>query len=331
LYKPKRNRSLNRRIIESTVVRTRNASCIAIASPGDFVCTHAVSGAVPRRDAFPYSLDFVRRRTIYVRDIDPHAVQEAPFYYLYLRRHAQRVLSIPVEYGPLASSEGEDPVFLFSPGRCGSTLLSRVLFEAGIASVSEPDFYTQMASWFWSRRSNPLRPAFERAMWALSGDLTAGLGAAPVVKLRAECARAPELFVRNPSARTVVLLRGFEGWAQSTAKAFGAGSGKAVRKYMTALDCYAWLCRHSCCHLMWYEDWLSDPERAARALSAFLGRPLCATAVARARQSHSQVGTPLIDRARPGWHAKWQAALKLWQAPRLVTARQRLEIPALWD
>ena len=168
-------------------------------------------------------------------------------------------------------------------------------------------------------------------MWALSGDLTAGLGAAPVVKLRAECARSPELFVRNPSARTIVLLRGFEGWAQSTAKVFGAGPAKAVRKYMTTLHCYAWLRRHSRCHLMWYEDWLSDPEGAALALSAFLGRPLGAAAVARARQGHSQVGTPLVDRIHPVWQAKWQAALRLWRTPRLVTARQRLEIPVLWD
>jgi hypothetical protein len=63
----------------------------------------------------------------------------------------------------------------------------------------------------------------------------------------------------------------------------------------------------------------------------FLGLPISPEAVDRACQVHSQVGTPLIDRIRPGWEAKWAGAMALWQSPRLVTARRRLEIPDVWD
>ena len=170
----------------------------------------------------------------------------------------------------MRTAAAEQPVFLFSPGRCGSTLLSRVLFETGIPSVSEPDFYTQMASWFWSRPFNPLAARYRRAMWTMSADLSAALGAVPVVKLRAECARAPELLVRQPAARTIVLFRRFESWSRSTTRVFGNGPGKTVRKYMNALCCYAWLTRHSRCLLVRYEDWLSDPRVAARAVGDFL-------------------------------------------------------------
>lgn len=209
--------------------------------------------------------------------------------------------------------------------------MSRVLFEAGVPSVSEPDYYTQLASWFWSRRSNPLRGPFERAMWAMSDDLCTVLGGTPVVKLRAECARAPQLFLRGYSSRAIVLFRRFESWSRSTAQVFGASPGKAVRKYMTVLRCYAYLLRYSRCHVMRYEDWLSDPATAASALGTFLGRSLSPEAAVRAGQTHSQAGTPLIGRFRPGWEAKWAGAMRLWDSPRLVSARQRLEIPNLWD
>ena len=44
------------------------------------------------------------------------------------------------------SGQGSAPILLFSPGRCGSTLLSQLLFDGGISNVSEPDFYTQLTS-----------------------------------------------------------------------------------------------------------------------------------------------------------------------------------------
>jgi hypothetical protein len=311
-----------------SVIRTRNKSRISRSVPSDFVCGGRQVAAEP---AFPYCLDFWRRRAIYAAGLDPRGVQAAPFYYLYLRQYAQSVLRIGFDALPLSASGSEEAVFLFSPGRCGSTLLSRVLFEAAIPSVSEPDFYTQVADRFWSSRLNPLRPAAVRAMWAMTGDLGAALGGTPVVKLRAECCRAPHLFLRGEAPRSIMLFRGFESWSRSTAQAFGAGPGKAVRKYQTALDCYAYLRAHSRCHLMRYEDWLSDPAAAAAALGRFLGRSIPAEAVARACSTPSQAGTPLENRLRPGWEAKWRAALDLWQSPSAVKRRARLALPPILD
>jgi hypothetical protein len=320
-----------RRVQSATVLCRRNAERIAIAGPGDFVCARAEPLADLPPDVLPYCIDFLRARAVYVGGVSPAAAMGAPFYYLHLRRTAETVLSMPIERGLRLVPYAPDPVFLFSPGRCGSTLLSRVLHEAGIASVSEPDFYTQMAAWFWSRRANPLAPPFVKAMWAMSAYLSAALGSVPVVKLRAECARTPDLFVRDPEVPAVMLLRGFESWSRSTAQAFGAGPAKAVGKYLTALTCAAWLQRHRRCHVMRYEDWLSDPAGAADGLSRFLGRPIPPDAVARALASPSQEGTPLEGRIRPDWEAKWAAARDLWQSPRLLSARKRLDPAGLWD
>jgi hypothetical protein len=312
------------------VQRRNNVSRISIASPGDFSLLKT-----PQKGegaAFPYCFDFLRRRALYVRAGDAQAVQNAPFYYLHLRRTAEHVLSLPLEYGALSPAPAfPDPVFLFSPGRVGSTLISRVLAQAGMASVSEPDFYTQLAQPLWRTAINPLCKPLRQALWSLSQDLCAALGAAPVVKLRAECARAPALFVRSRQTKTLMLFRGFESWSRSTAKVFGAGPQKAVGKYLTALRCYEALARTSNCHLMRYEDWVEAPEAAASALAGFLGTTLAPEAVRRALANPSQEGTPLAGRERPDWHAKWQGALALWHSPRLKAVREALEMPAIWD
>jgi hypothetical protein len=307
------------------VQHARNTRSISIASPGDFVSTTCTE--VPEvGQALPYCLDLLHRRAIYVCDADVGAAQAAPFYYLHLRQTARRLVSIPFErLSPTTPSS--DPVFLFSPGRVGSTLISRVLAEAGVASVSEPDFYTQVAKPLWQSPLNPWRKSVADAMWHLSDDLGVALGAAPVVKLRAECAAYPELFLRGPKAKTIVLLRDFESWSRSTAQVFGAGPAKAVGKYLAALRCYQTLRQRSDCHLMCYEDWVNEPNAAALALGRFLGVTIGPEAVRRAFGSHSQAGTPLIQREKPGWREKWQGALALWRSPRLVSTRLTLDRP----
>jgi hypothetical protein len=285
---------------------------------------HPVDG-VP----LPYCIDFRSGRALYAVGAEPHAVQAAPFYYLYLRRHAAGLISVPIEQGALTRSTlSGTPVFMFSPGRCGSTLLSRVLAEAGVTSVSEPDFYTQAAAPFWSSPLNPVRGAVRKAMWSMTDDLTAALGGAPVVKLRAECARAPEIFVRGPGARTLVMFRGFEDWARSTARTFGAPPGKAVRKYHAALTCSARLSLISTCRVLRYEDWVANPAGAASDLAQFLSVTIPDGAIAKATAAHYQ--EPVPGRPFPRWEAKFDATMRLWRSPRLVSARERLEIPNVW-
>lgn len=322
----------NKAIFERVVQARRNTARISIAAPGDFRCGDEDFMAKNGQVVFPYCFDFIQRRALYVADADSLAVQQAPFYYLYLRRTAERIRFVPVSHGPLSDSPiAGVPVFLFSPGRVGSTMISRVLAEAGIPSVSEPDFYTQLAHPLFRAMPSIWRAPFERAMDFLSQDLCAALGAAPVVKLRAECAAAPELFLRSPESKSIVLFRGFESWSRSTAQVFGAGPEKAVRKYMTALSCYQTLSRTGRCHLMRYEDWVNEPEEAAAALGRFLGATLPPEAVRRALSSHSQEGTPLISQKKPEWERKWQGALALWHSPRLKAFRANLEIPPVWD
>src|SRR6478736_2202650 len=119
------------KILRAAVLEARRTERISIASPSDFAPDTAQPierGEASNLGLLPYCLDFVRRRSLYVGGVDTREAQGAPFYYLYLRRNARFVVTIPWEEGALSQNDARAPVLLFSPGRCGSTLLSRILF-----------------------------------------------------------------------------------------------------------------------------------------------------------------------------------------------------------
>jgi hypothetical protein len=287
---------------------------------------------LPGSGLLPYCLDFLRLRAIYVGGVDAKAAQAAPFYYLYLRRNAKRVVSVPWEHGALVG--GRAPIFLFSPGRCGSTLLSRILSGAGIANVSEPDFFTQATTAIAASPFNPLRPAIGAVGAAMGADLAAALDPAqsPVVKLRAESCRAPQLLVQPSERRTIFMTRRFEAWARSNGRAFRNAPGKSVRKYLTALSGYAWLKANSACHVVHYENLLAEPLQDTAALARFLGRGIAGSVVASVMKEDSQQDTPLMRGARPdlpGWERRFDATMALWNSARVRRARMALGVDEL--
>jgi hypothetical protein len=317
-----------RPITQAEIRTRRRTDRIAISSSSDF----AIAGAVPFADdgtSLPYCLDVVRRRSLYVGGVDARAAQAAPFYYLHLRRTARALLSVPWEAGPLRPA-GRAPIFLFSPGRCGSTLLSAILSAAGVANVSEPDFYTQLTTAAGVSPFNPWRGAMVEAVANMGSDLAAALdpAQAPVVKLRAESCRAPALLVRQEERRTLFMTRDFETWARSNLRAFRNPPRKTVNKYLRALTALDWLRRNSTCHLVRYEDLLADPAATVRALGDFLGHAIRSGIARPVMNEDSQEGTPLEQGARgdlPGWQVRFDATMALWNSARLKKARDRLD------
>jgi hypothetical protein len=321
------------RPIWSAMIRSaRHTERISISTPGDFALEPREAltrGAAAPQDLLPYCLDFLNRRAIYVGGVDSAGAQTAPFYYLHLRRTARRVVSVPWETLPLVHDAARAPIFLFSPGRCGSTLLSRILSAAGTANVSEPDFYTQATSALCASSFNPFRATIGKAVAGMGADLAAALSPdqSPVVKLRAESCRAPDLLVQPRERRTIFLTRDFESWARSNGRAFRNGASKSVGKYLSAMKGYAWLRQSSDCHLMRYEDLQADPLGTMAALGRFLGRGIDPSAVAATMKEDSQEGTPLRQGARPdrpGWEKRFDATMALWNSARVRRARARL-------
>jgi hypothetical protein len=325
---------VGRAIVEAPVRRARRTNRIRIASTSDFVLGRAREYAREpgAETALPYCLDFVRRRTIYALGLDLKEAQEAPFYYLYARRAARRILSVPWEAGPIgASAPATSPVLLFSPGRCGSTLLSRILLEAGLANLSEPDFYAQMMSSLCAFRASPLRGTVKNVGANLTRDLASAFAPerAPVFKLRSECCRAPDLLLGQGATRTIFMTRDFEPWARSTLRHFSGGPSRAVAKYLRAMRCYDFLRKNTDCHLLHYEELVRDPVTTCDRLGRFLGKTIPREAVAAAMNRDSQAGTPLARDARKerqGWEAILDQTLQLWGSRRATPQRRQLPL-----
>ncbi len=323
----------DRQIIASRVLQARRTERISISTPGDFRLGAPEAFDRARLGALlPYCLDIARRRSLYVSGVSTREASAAPFYYLHLRRDARDVVSVPWEAGAIVAKAPRAPIFLFSPGRCGSTLLSRILFAAGIANVSEPDFHTQLTSAWASGPFNPWREQMRAAVANMGSDLAAALGDAPVVKLRAESCRAPQLLLQADEPRTIFLTRGFAAWARSNARTFGNGARKSVAKYLRAITCYSYLKRNGSCQLLRYEELERDPLKVTQALGLFLGRNIAPEAARAAMMKDSQDGTPLgrdAHSGRAGWEKRFDEALALWNSDRLRRSRDRLAIDEL--
>ncbi len=167
------------------------------------------------------------------------------------------------------------------------------------------------------------------AIAAMGRDLAATLDPeqAPVIKLRAESCRAPELLLPAGGQRTIYMTRGFEGWARSNGRAFRNGARKTVGKYLRAMACHAWLSRNSDCHVISYEDLQSSPLALAGALGRFLGREISPDAVASTMKEDSQEGTPLEQGARgdlPGWERRFAQTMALWNSAKVRRMRDHL-------
>ena len=99
----------------------------------------------------PFCFDYKNKSVVFVEtpaDID--LLTAHPFFYEAQRKYATKLYLVPFDLVKILSNEvkgfeGSKPIFLFSTGRCGSTLLCNLMGDnADIVSVSEPDYFTQL-------------------------------------------------------------------------------------------------------------------------------------------------------------------------------------------
>jgi hypothetical protein len=318
--------------IVSRIKQTRG-----FARPDDFTTVSNGSSAEQSMCPLMYCVDFKTQQVIYtVHDPENIGVALAePFLFVAQLRHAQKILSLPIEHiGSTISTVSLRPTFIFSPGRAGSTLLSAMFKAIGKPTASEPDPFTQMAMLPPADlvRSSNLDM---QIVAACVSNLSDYLGPEPIIKLRSQCNAAPERIIGSvENARAIFLLRERKPWAQSRHRAFREQPRRIARvlaETMTAIDRLQQI--GAAPQIIWYDDLVAHPwaTLAKIMMGAQLKPSELDERLTAALAADSQAGTQLAQAnvaKNPGdddfldqFEAEWEAA-----QPREVMARLGLPI-----
>jgi hypothetical protein len=262
-------------------VRLRKADRLAVSSPEDFVLESGRpvdSSRMLEPDVSPYCFDLSSASLVCVSTPD---ISREVFFYQAQRQYARSVIKVPFEQLPAGP---RSPALLFSIGRCGSTLLVRVLEAAGLRAVSEPDFFRQ-AAYYASLGT------------ALQAPLAGATGLLPhsAIKLHLECNNAPLLLAGAFAAPKVLfVLRDPVDWAASLRRISrnALQPSWAVALLKTGLHALDQLSRCYAVRICYYEDF--------RELDAGYFAELLAWAGASTRPSQDSLGAVAAKDAQEG-------------------------------
>ncbi len=303
---------------------------LALASPGDFELAPGepiTPAEIDITHYAPYCFDYERGEFLLV-DTSRAALDE-PFLYQAQFRLASTVLRVPLAQMRTLTARADaasvaKPLLVFSIGRCGSTLFSRLGAVAGLVSYSEPDIFSGVGR----QREDPrTADILQCAMDALIAH--AGVPAGQVcIKLRSGTNGAIARFIEAfPQARYVFLSRNLRDWSHSFIAKFGwsreqlHNSLLAAHRALTALE----VARIPYLALR-YEDFAPEPELAFAVLTgaAEVPGPMRAELAAAVSQD-AQQGSRFAGKAaeKPDIAARVGAFVETWNASAPPAARAR--------
>ncbi len=237
----------------------------------DFILNET-SGSAINYPPIPLLFDSENDSFIYSLNIDPLAAINYPFHFIYLRQNTKTASSISFLERFDIRSEFIDPYFIFSIGRCGSTLLSKLLSCFNVISISEPDFYNGLVQQYLQNRTELSLLKHQKIMSIMTADLLKPFPKSKTfLKLSSNCNLFPELIlsVCNRKPKTIFLLRQFDSWIVSRSKSFGTGLEVDLRDYVRGLETLNFIKSNFDCLLIKYEDLCKDPDAIAQNISNF--------------------------------------------------------------
>ncbi|NEP74839.1 MAG: sulfotransferase [Okeania sp. SIO2G4] len=174
-----------------------------------------------------YCLDAQNQRAIFVQtplDID---LSQAAFFYHAQYDHAQKLIAVPLAEIPQLIEEIEpikNLVIIYSVGRCGSTLLSKVFNQVdNVLSLSEPDVFSQIVGMRNPDGSNDdeIAELLKFCIYLIGKSNVTGKSSCCVIKLRSFCIELGEL-IHNvlPNYKAIFLYRNAEDYVKSAMRAF---------------------------------------------------------------------------------------------------------------
>ncbi|MDJ0572905.1 MAG: sulfotransferase [Pleurocapsa sp. MO_192.B19] len=174
-----------------------------------------------------YCLDLENQRAIFVEtpiDID---LYQPAFYYLAQYEHAQKLIAVPLEeLSQLVKNIEpiEQLIVIYSVGRCGSTLLSKVFNQADtVLSLSEPDIFSQIVGLRNPDRSNDEEIAglLKACIYLLAKPTPQKKSSCCAIKLRSFAIELGDLIYQAfPDAKSIFLYRNAEDVVKSSIRSF---------------------------------------------------------------------------------------------------------------
>ncbi len=255
--------------VHDILARDKKAA-IDFASPADFTLgpPARVDAWQPEPGASPYCFDPSTERLWFALCAAEDAVLRAPFLYAAQFAQARQIATVPFEMLDACLPVGSAaPTIVFSIGRCGSTLLARLLHQLGIPGVSEPDVLSQLAQMLAAPGHGMAADYLGCLVRACYGALRLRCGDGFVVKARSQCNHvAVDIMRAWPAARCVFMLRGNRrAWARSRYRAFGETGKELAHMLAWGIVTFDALWQAGCDpKLLWYEDLRDSPAWALR-------------------------------------------------------------------
>lgn len=177
-----------------------------------------------------YCLDPIERRAIFVETPINIDLSQPPFYYLAQYEHAEKLIAVPLEeLSKLVAriDRIEQLIAIYSVGRCGSTLLSKVFNRLDtVLSLSEPDVFSQIVGLRNGDRSNDeeIMELLKVCICLLAKQKPQKLSCC-AIKLRGIGIGLGDLIARAfPDAKSIFLYRNAEDVIKSSIRSFDAFS-----------------------------------------------------------------------------------------------------------
>jgi len=213
--------------------RTRSDP-LRVASLEDFVLrpsdaneTELCAAITTQKNVTPYCLDHSKRHMVFVETQHGVDLSHSPFYYQGQFEAATKLLSLPYEgchrIAQQIRPQFEDLILIFSAGRCGSTLLSKIWGRLhDTLSLSEPDVFTTLNQ-LWHQGTltdGEVVNLMQDSVRLLYRTTIARKRF--VLKLRAACIESAELMYRAfPKAKYIFMYRNAVDCVDSHLRAFG--------------------------------------------------------------------------------------------------------------
>ncbi len=243
---------------------SRSKRRLAVADRVDFKLgsqSLRAKGQIDFHALTPYCFDYESNDFLLVDT--PRAAMDEPFLYQAQYKHATRVFKVPLTVmRELYLADVEDqslrPVFVFSIGRCGSTLFSRLISCIGLVSYSEPDIFTGINRYKADSRRTSILNCSVAALAVYAGvrtDLVA-------IKLRSSSSDAIQAYIDTfPRARFIFLKRNLRDWSASFIAKFGWSTQRLFRTLAMGAGALSALKKSNVeYNVLQYEDFSTEPD-----------------------------------------------------------------------